>query len=79
MLPHSGGKSLKYNITISAIKSPMAIDAYSTETIKVIVMQPIIPSKAVCHEKYLKVGLKFGALARSKAKQAKFTPKYANK
>ena len=74
----------------------------STETINVIEIEPIIPSNAVCHVKYLKVGLltkkfkpnlkrlnrqykmskinlKLGALARSSARQARFTLKYANK
>jgi hypothetical protein len=59
---------------------------------KVIVIEPTMPSRAVCQEKYLNVGLKvnfykmknlkkkennlkFGALARSNARHAKFTPK----
>jgi hypothetical protein len=36
----------------------MATDAYFTETINVIEIEPTIPIKAVCHEKYLNVGLK---------------------
>ena len=42
MLPHSGGKSLKYNIVIRAISMPTAIAAYSTETINVIVRAPTV-------------------------------------
>ncbi len=57
MLPHSGGKSLKYNIVIRAISMPTAIAAYSTETINVIVNELIMPNRAVCHVKYLNVGL----------------------
>ncbi len=37
----------------------MAIAAYSSETINVIAIEATIPTNAVCHEKYLKVGLKF--------------------
>lgn len=35
------------------------MEAYSTETINVIAIDPIIPTKAVCHVKYLNVGLYF--------------------
>ena len=37
------------------------------------------PASAVCHEKYLKVGRKFGADAQSKPKQAKSHAAYAIK
>ena len=57
MLPHSGGKSLKYNIIIRQISIPTAIAAYSTETINVIINELIMPNRAVCHVKYLNVGL----------------------
>ena len=62
-----------------AINKPIAIEAYSTDTINVIDIDPTIPTRAVCHEKYLNVGLKLGALAKSSAKHAKLTPKYASK
>lgn len=79
MLPHSGEKSLKYKIAINAIKSAIATDAYLTETINVIDIAPIMPIVDVCHVKYLNVGLKLGALAKSSARHDMLTPKYASK
>jgi hypothetical protein len=58
-----------------ATSMPMEMAAYSIDTIKVMVIELTIPNKAVCHEKYLKVGLKLGALANPRAKQARLTPK----
>ena len=58
MLPHSGEKSRKYKTQTNAIKSAIQTEAYLTETINVIEIAPIIPINAVCHEKYLNVGLK---------------------
>ena len=57
----------------------MAIEAYSTEVINVIETEPIIPNKAVCQVKYLKVGRKLGADAKSKARHAKLIPKQASR
>lgn len=58
MLPHSGGKSRKYSTHMSPISRAMAIEANSIETRNVIVIVLTMPSRAVCHEKYLNVGLK---------------------
>lgn len=46
--------------------------AYIGLITNIMIMVPNSPIKAVCHVKYLKDGLKFGALANSKPKQAKF-------
>jgi hypothetical protein len=43
------------------------------------IIDPTAPIKAVCHEKYLNVGRKFGADAKSSAKQDKLTAKYARR
>jgi hypothetical protein len=75
MLPHSGEKSLKYNTAIRAINRPIATDAYLTDTINVIDSEPTIPINDVCHVKYLNVGRKLGALAKSNARHDKLTPK----
>lgn len=58
MLPHSGEKSRKYKTAMRPIRRAMATEANCTDTIKVIEIEPIMPMSAVCHEKYLKVGLK---------------------
>jgi hypothetical protein len=39
------------------------------------IIDPIAPTNAVCQEKYLNVGRKFGADAKSSAKHDKFTAK----
>lgn len=57
----------------------MAIDANIDETIKHMITDPTAPITAVCQEKYLNVGRKFGAAARSSAKQEIFTAKYARR
>ena len=40
----------------------------------IIIVVPISPIKQVCHEKYLKDGLKFGAEAKSNPRHAKKVP-----
>jgi len=57
------------------MRTPIAIDAYDGETIKHMIIEPMAPTRAVCHEKYLNVGRKFGADARSNAKHERFTAK----
>ena len=61
------------------IRMPMAIEAKAAETIKHMMIEPTAPINAVCHEKYLNVGRKFGAEAKSKAKHERFTAKYAKR
>jgi hypothetical protein len=57
------------------INMPMEIDANAGETMKHMIIEPMAPINAVCHEKYLNVGRKFGADARSKARQDRLTAK----
>jgi hypothetical protein len=74
--PHEArGKSLRCSIQIKPIKTPIAIEAKAVETIKHIIIEPTAPIKAVCQEKYLNVGRKFGADAKSSAKHDKLTAK----
>ena len=76
MEPHDArGKSLKCSIQINPIKTPIAIDANAAETIKHMIIDPTAPIRAVCHEKYLNVGRKFAADAKSSAKHDRYTAK----
>lgn len=56
MEPHDArGKSLKCNMQMNPIRTPIAIDAKAADTIKHIIIDPTAPTKAVCQEKYLNV------------------------
>jgi hypothetical protein len=62
-------------MAIRPVKIPIAIEANVVDTIKHMIIDPIAPTNAVCQEKYLNVGRKFGADAKSSAKHDKFTAK----
>ena len=51
----------------------MATAANSGDTRNIIEEVPIRPTRLVCHEKYLKVGRKLLAEARSRPRHARFT------
>lgn len=64
---------------MNPMSTPIAIDAKAAETMKHMMIEPTDPISAVCHEKYLNVGRKFGAEARSSARHERFTAKYASR
>lgn len=51
----------------------METAANSGDMRNIMVDVPISPTRLVCHEKYKNVGLKFGAEARSRPRQARLT------
>ena len=53
----------------------MAIEADRAEIMKHMMIEPSAPIRAVCQEKYLNIGRKFGAEARARARHERLTAK----
>jgi len=57
------------------VRIPMAIEADRAEIMKHMMIEPSAPIRAVCQEKYLNIGRKFGAEARARARHERLTAK----